>query len=60
MTIPLMKLETVNDILAEGIDEAGEKSELFLTKLTFYLAAHYVSTEQLSKAVEVSMKDLGD
>lgn len=60
MTIPLTKLETVNDTLAEGIDTAGEKSELFLAKLAFFLAAHHVSVDELNKAVETSLKDLGD
>ena len=58
-TIPLAKLESVNDTLADGIDAAGEKSELFLTKLAFYLAAHHVSEGSLKEAVEMSLKDLG-
>jgi hypothetical protein len=58
-TIPLAKLETVNDSLAEGIDTAGSRRELFLTKLAFYLAAHHASEDELKKAVEISLKDLG-
>ncbi len=57
--IPLAKLEVVNDTLAEGIDSAGEESELFLTKLAFFLAAHHVSEDRLREAVEISLKDLG-
>lgn len=58
--IPLANLETVNDTLADGIDAAGEKSELFLTKLAFFLAAHHVNEDRLKEAVEISLKDLGD
>lgn len=58
--IPLAKLETVNDLLAEGIDAAGEKRELFLTKLALFLAAHHSSEDALKEAVEISLKDLGD
>lgn len=58
--IPLTRLEMVNDTLADAIDAAGGKSELFLTKLAFYLAAHHASEEELRSAVEISLKDLGD
>lgn len=58
--IPLTKLEIVNDALAAGIDAAGERRELFLTKLAFFLSAHHVSEIRLKEAVAISLKNLSD
>ena len=57
--IPLAKLEAVNDAIAEGIDVAGSKSELFLVKVAMFLGAHYVSEDELKGAIEKSLNNLG-
>lgn len=56
--IELEKLEAVNDLLADGIDAAGEASEVFLAKVAYYLGTHYCEIEQMREAVNVCLDDL--
>lgn len=56
--IPTAKLEAVNDMIAEAIDEAGDNSELLLAKALFYLAARHVSEAELREALSISLRDL--
>lgn len=57
-TIPLEKLEAVNDIIAEGIDQAGGASEVLLAKVVFFLAIHVASVDDLRDAMTRSLRDL--
>lgn len=52
------KLEAINDMIAEAIDEAQGHSELFLAKALFHLAVHHVTVEDLKDTIEKSLSDL--
>ena len=51
-------LETVYDVLADAIDEAGEKSELFLVKLALLNANGLGSAETFQHHVQEALRDL--
>lgn len=55
---PLAKLEEINDLIAAGIDRAGEGAELFLAKALFHLAAHGAEVAALEDAIEASLRHL--
>jgi len=56
--IPTAKLEAVNDMIAEAVDQAEANVELFLAKALFHLAVHHASEEDLRQALSVSLRDL--
>ena len=51
-------LETVYDVLADAIDEAGEKSELFLVKLALLNAEALGTPALFEQHVQAALKDL--
>ena len=51
-------LETAYDVLALAIDEAGEKSELFLVKLALINANALGSAATFKRHVDEALKDL--
>ncbi len=56
--ISISDLETVYDVLADAIDEAGEKTELFLVKLALLTANGLGSAETFQHYVQEALKDL--
>jgi|TARA_R110002072_G_scaffold10342_2_gene48098 hypothetical protein len=58
-SIPTAKLEAVNDMIAEAVDEAGDNVDLFLAKALFHLAVHHASDDALRNSLSVSLRDLG-
>jgi hypothetical protein len=52
-------LEAAYDLIAEGIDRAGEaKAPLFLAKLSLALAYLAGDTAKVTQAVEAALRDL--
>jgi hypothetical protein len=52
-------LEAAYDLIAEGIDRAGEvKARLFLAKLSLALANHVGDLAQISAAIDAALEDL--
>ena len=51
-------LEIIYDELAQQIDRAGDKSELFLAKLSFLLANTIGDREQVLRLIESAAQDL--
>ena len=52
-------LEEVYDLIADGIDQAGEvKAKLFLAKLCIALANLVGDTQEVRRAVEAASRDL--
>ncbi|HMK87357.1 MAG TPA: hypothetical protein VK437_15450 [Steroidobacteraceae bacterium] len=52
-------LEDVYDLIAEGIDRAGEaKAKLFLAKLSLALANLIGDAREVRRAVESALRDL--
>ena len=52
-------LEAAYDLIAEGIDRAGEaKAALFLAKLSLALATLVGDTAKVTDAVEAALRDL--
>ncbi len=56
--IPLERLEAVNDLLATGIDRAGDAQTLFLAKVAYYLGTHLGEVGDVEQAVKISLRDL--
>ncbi len=53
------ELETTYDLIAAGIDAAGEdRAQLFLAKLAFTLANLLGDAEEVARAIEVAARDL--
>jgi hypothetical protein len=54
------ELEEVYDLIAGGIDRAGEvNAKLFLAKLSLALANRIGNTADVTQAVEAALRDLG-
>ncbi len=52
-------LEQVYDVIADGIDRAGDaKAKLFLAKLCLALAAQVGDAAQVRQAAEAALRDL--
>jgi hypothetical protein len=56
--ISIGELETVYDVLAEAIDEAGEKADLFLVKLALMNANALGSAAVFQSHVQAALKHL--
>lgn len=56
--IAIGDLETVYDILAEAIDAAGDRTELFLVKLALLNANALGSAAAFQRQVQEALKDL--
>ena len=57
--LPFADLEEAYDLIARGIDQAGEASALlFLAKLALALASQVADAARVRAAVEASLKDL--
>jgi hypothetical protein len=57
--LPFAELEDAYDLIASGIDRAGEgKAQLFLAKLSLALASQLDDAGQLRVAIEASLRDL--
>ena len=57
--LPFADLEEAYDLIAAGIDRAGEdKARLFLAKLALALASQADDAGQVRAAIEASLKDL--
>lgn len=55
----IAELETVYDLLAEAIDQAGpEKSELFLVKLALLNANALGSAERVGQHIAAALRDI--
>ncbi len=52
------ELEQVYDELASAIDQAGERSELFLTKLAMLLARETGHTARVTACIVAALDDL--
>ena len=53
------EIELVSDLIAEGVDRAGEeKTALFLAKLSLVLANLVGDSAQIGPAVEAALRDL--
>jgi len=53
------EIELVSDLIAEGVDRAGEeKAALFLAKLSLALANLVGDSAQIGPAVEAALRDL--
>lgn len=59
-TPSLARLEHVNDTLANAVDTAGDRSELFLAKVAFYLGVRAEDDTLFDEAVALALKDLED
>jgi hypothetical protein len=58
-TLPFADLETAYDMLAEGIDTAGQDREaLFLAKLALALAHECGDIDAFRRAVAAALQDL--
>ena len=52
-------LEEIYDLIADGIDHAGEaRAQLFLAKLCLALANLVADTAEVKQAVEAALRDL--
>jgi hypothetical protein len=52
-------LEDAYDLIADGIDQAGEaKAQLFLAKLCLALAHRIGDRESISQSVQAALRDL--
>lgn len=56
--ISIGDLETAYDVLAEAIDAAGDKTELFLVKLALLNANALGSAAAFQRQVQEALKDL--
>lgn len=56
--IAVADLELVYDSLAEGIDQAGDKQSLYLTKLALILSAEIQNRGVVLQAIEDAGQDL--
>jgi hypothetical protein len=57
--LPFAELEEAYDLIARGIDQAGEaKAPLFLAKLALALASQLSDGAALRAMIEASLKDL--
>ncbi len=56
--LTIADLETAYDILANAIDEAGDRAELFLVKLALVNANALGSAETFQNHVHEALKDL--
>jgi hypothetical protein len=52
------RLERIYDTLAESIDKAGAKSELYLVKLALLLAAEQGDADGFARLAETALQDL--
>jgi len=58
-TLTTAALEQVYDLIADGIDTAGEeRAPLFLAKLSLALSALVGDPDKIRTAVEASLRDL--
>ena len=57
-TLPLPDLEQVYDELAQAVDRAGERSELFLAKLALLLAQELGDRGRLAALIVAAEADL--
>ncbi|HOB67018.1 DUF2783 domain-containing protein [Ottowia sp.] len=58
-TLSIPDLETVYDVLAQAIDQAGpEKSELFLVKLALLNANALGRAETMQQHIQAALQDL--
>ena len=58
-TLPLPELETVYDLLAQAIDQAGpDKAELFLVKLALLNANALGRPDTVQQHIQAALQDL--
>ena len=58
-TLPLPELETVYDLLAQAIDQAGpDKAELFLVKLALLNAQALGRADTVQRHIQAALQDL--
>ncbi len=57
-TLPLAGLEEAYDHLAQAIDQAGDKAELFLVKLALLNAHALGEQERFAAHIQSALKDL--
>ncbi len=58
-TLPLPELETVYDLLAQAIDQAGpDKAELFLVKLALLNAQALGRADTVQRHIQAALLDL--
>lgn len=58
ITLSLSELEQVYDDLAQGVDRAGEHSELFLAKLALLLAQALGDQPRVAALIDTALADL--
>lgn len=58
ITLSLTELEQVYDDLAQGVDRAGEHSELFLAKLALLLAQALGDQPRVAALIDTALADL--
>ena len=56
--LSVAELEVVYDVLAAAIDQAGDKSELFLVKLALMNANAIASAQAFQQHVQAALADL--
>lgn len=54
----ISEVERIYDRLAESIDQAGERSELFLVKLVLLLAHECGDASTTERLIDTALKDL--
>ncbi len=58
-TLPLPELETVYDLLAQAIDQAGpDKAELFLVKLALLNGQALGRADTMQRHIQAALQDL--
>ncbi len=53
-----LELEQVYDDIARGVDQAGERSDLFLAKLALLLAQDLGQPRRVAALIETALADL--
>jgi len=56
--LPIAELEAVYDLIATGLDGAGDKRELFLAKLALLLANQLADMARVQSCIEAALRDL--
>lgn len=58
MSLPVDDLEAIWERLAQAVDQAGDRSDLFLAKLALLLAERLGDRAAAEAAISTALKDL--